>query len=532
MKHWKIAFVTLALGSAALMVATAQSSAKTLVFAQSGDAINFEPGDREDGNTLQAQQPIYERLLGFKSGTTDIIPSLAKSWRANKTADVWTFNLRSGVKFHDGTSFDADAVKFNVLRWWDPKFEYGYRDKGKLWEPMGDLLSGYKGDATAVIKDVQTVGKTQIKFVLTQPFAAFDAVMASIYFEIASPTAIKKAGADYGTPASVGTIAGTGPYILKDWKPGDRIVYTKNPNYWGKTTGNIDQLVLRTIKDTSARLAELRAGTVDLTVNLNPDDYVAIKADSKLKAVLQPSFNVGYVAFNLGLKPFDNLKVRQAVSQAINKKEIVASFWKGLGETNGSFLPSTFSDFRSPKVKDYVYNPEAAKKLLAEAGFPNGFETDFWYMPVSRAYFPTPKPIAEAIAADLAQIGIKLNLKTEDWGTYLEDRKKNKFPMFLLGWGGDYGDADNFYTPHFGPGAVDDVNYRNQKVFDLLEKAQKLTNRKAKVPIYQQVEEILFNDIVRMPFVHSQPLAATKATVEGFKPSPLGEIPFADISIK
>jgi peptide/nickel transport system substrate-binding protein len=104
--------------------------------------------------------------------------------------------------------------------------------------------------------------------------------------------------------------------------------------------------------------------------------------------------------------------------------------------------------------------------------------------------------------------------------------------MFLLGWTGDYGDADNFYTPHFGPGAVDDVNYRNQKVFDLLEKAQKLTKRSAKVPIYQQVEEILFNDVVRMPFVHSQPLEASKATVEGYKPSPLGEINFADISIK
>ncbi len=508
----------------------ALAPAGALVYGALGQPVNLESGNITDGNSTIVQQQIYNRLIDFKPGTTELVPSLATEWNVSQDGKTWTFKLRDGIKFHDGTEFNAQAVKFNIERWWDPKNQFGYRNAGKTYQIWQDLFGGYKGSPDSFLQNVVVEGKNTIKFVLKQPFAAFPAAMASGYFGIASPDAIKKAGATYGTPSS--TAVGTGPFIFKEWRSGDRIVLEKNLNYWKKGLPKSNQLVMRFITDPAARLAQLRAGTIDLTVDLTPDQLAEIKRDSNLDALYRPSFNVGYLALNPGYPPLSKPEVRQALTIAINKQEIVKAFWGDLGESTSHFIPPLFKEYRSPKVTDYPYNPQVAKQTLAQAGYPNGFPLDLWYMPVSRPYFPNPKLIAEAFAAELSAIGIKVNLKTKDWAAYLADRKKPPgYQSFMLGWVGDYGDPDNFYYPHFGPGATSDLGkWKNEQIIKLLDQGRSTGDQAERIKIYQQVDEILYEEAVRIPIVHAQPLLAKRKKVTGWIPSPFGSQPLDEVA--
>lgn len=500
-----------------------------LIYAASGQPTNLEPGNITDGNSLIVHNQIYNRLIQFKPGTTNLEPSLATSWSASNDSKTWTFKLRNGVKFHDGTDFNANAVKFNVDRWWDKNNPNGFRNAGKSYEIWGQIFGGYKGEPNSLVQEVRVVDNSTIRFVLKQPFAAFPTAIASAYFGMASPTAIQKAGANYGTPA--GGAVGTGAFVFRGWQSGDRITLEKNPNYWKPELPKSNQLVIRFVTDSGARLAQVRAGQVDFTVELAPDQKAEIEQDQSLIVANRPSFNVGYLALNPSSKPLSDVKVRQAIAHAINKPAIVQAFWKGSAQTTPHFVPPALDWATSPKLQDYDYNPQKAKDLLKQSGFPNGFEIDLWYMPVARPYFPTPKPIAEAFAADLQAVGIRANLKTKDWAAYLADRNKAPgYPMFMLGWTGDYGDPDTFYYPHFGPGSTTDLGgWKNDRVTQLLNQARATGDRAARSKLYAEVDEITHQEAVRLSIVHSDPLLVQRKTITGWIPSPLGTEPFEAI---
>lgn len=504
-----------------------QAPANALVFGSGGEPVNLEPGNITDGNSIYVQQQIYDRLLDSRPGTTEIVPALATEYTGSEDSKTWTFKLRPGVKFHDGTDFNAEAVKVNVERWWDPASTLGFRDAGKTYEIWTDLFGGFKGDDASIMQAISVVDPQTIEFQLKEPFAAFPAAIASGYFGMASPTAIEKAGASYGTAGS--TAVGTGPFVFKEWRTGDRVVLEKNANYWNEGAPKVDQLVFRFITDPAARLAELRSGSIDFTVDFAPDQLNEVRGDANLEAKNRPSFNVGYLALNPSYEPLSKPEVRQAIAMAINRPEIVKAFWGELGETDSSFLPPSLNDFSDKSLQPYEYNPNRAKQMLADAGYPDGFDLDLWYMPVSRPYFPTPKPIAEAFAADLSAVGIRTNLQTKDWAAYLDDRNKEPgFQSFMLGWTGDYGDPDNFYYAHFGRGATQDLgNWKDEDVFKLLDQGRGEADEAKRQQIYAQVDKLLYEQAVRIPIVHSQPLLAQRKTISGWEPSPLGSEDFS-----
>ncbi|MCL6527160.1 MAG: ABC transporter substrate-binding protein [Thermaceae bacterium] len=503
---------------------------KPLVFGSNGEPVTLEPGNITDGISIYAQRQIYDTLVDFKPGTTDPMAGLATSWFASPDGKTWTFRLRQGVKFQDGTDFDAEAVRFNVNRWWDPK-DPTRINAGSNYEIWSDLFGGPKGDPNSLLKDIQVVDKYTIRFVLNSPFPAFVAAIGSGYFGIASPAAIKAQGAKYGTPA--GGAVGTGPFKFASWQPGDRLTLEKSTNYWKKGLPKSDGVVFRFIKDPAARLAELKAGSIDFTTDIPPANLEDLQG--AVKPLFRPSFNVGYLALNPIYKPLSDPRVRLAIAMAINKPAIVKAFWGELGVTNGHFTPAAMKTYWSPKVTDYEYSPQKAKQMLAEAGYPNGFDLELWYMPVSRPYFPTPKEIAEAMGADLSAIGIRVKFQTKDWATYLNDRKKAPgFQAYMLGWTGDYGDPSNFYDPHFAAPIQDlfDANGKPLDIKDLSEvltKADTSTNQAERVKLYQQADEMTFNLALRIPIVHSRPLVAQRTNLSGWIPSPLGSESFEEI---
>ena len=507
-----------------------QTSTETLVYGSGGPPVSLDPGTITDGNSIVVQQQIYNRLVQFEPGTAELSPSLAEEWSSPDDGKTWTFKLREGVKFHDGSDFNAEAVQFNVQRWWNPEFESGYRNSGKTYDIWSNLFGGYKGSPDSLLQEINVEDEYTITFALNQAFAAFPDAIASGYFGIASPTAIQEVGAEYGTPA--GGAVGTGPFVFEEWRTGESVTMSAYEDYWQSDLPKLDQLVIRFVTDPAARLAQLRAGTLDFTVDLAPDQLNEVESDSNLEAIFRPSLNVGYLALNPSYEPLASKEVRQAIAEAINRSEIVNAFWGELGETDSHFLPPTLADFRSKSVEQYKYDPNQAQQTLAEAGYPNGFDLDLWYMPVSRPYFPTPKAIAQAFAAELSAIGINVNLQTKDWAAYLDDRLKPPgFQAFMLGWTGDYGDPDNFYYAHFGPGATDDLgDWKNETVIGLLDQGRETVDDTERQSIYAQVDEILVDEAVRIPIVHSQPLLAKRTSVEGWTPSPFGSEPFSTIS--
>ena len=508
---------------------TAAPDQSTLVFGSGGQPINLESGNITDGNSIYVQQQIYDRLVHVEPGSTQLIPGLATDWAVSADGLTWTFQLRPDVTFQDGTPFNAKAVQTNIERWWDPNHPLGFRDAGKTYEIWANLSGGFKGDPASLLQAVTVVDDLTIAFQLKQPFAAFPAALSSGYFGIASPTAIMKAGADYGIAGS--TAVGTGPFAFQKWITGDRIRLQQNPTYWQTDQPQSEKLVMRFVTDPSARLAELRSGTIDFTVDLAPDQRNEIETAPNLDPVLRPSFNVGYLALNPSYKPLADVRVRRAIAHALNRKAIVKAFWGDLATADEHFTPPALSTFQSPSLGNYAYDPEKAKQLLNAAGYSNGFDLDLWYMPVSRPYYPTPKLIAEAFATDLRAVGIKVRLQTQDWAAYLADRNSSPgFQSFMLGWTGDYSDPDNFYYPHFGPGATADLgSWQNDRVLTLLDAGRRSSDAAERTKIYAEIDELLFKAVVRLPIVHSQPLLAQQNTLTGWQPSPLASEPFAPI---
>lgn len=506
------------------------SKNKVLVYGATGDPVNLEPGNITDGNSLIVQEQIYDRLLDFKPGTAELQPSLATSWSSDAAGQVWTFKLRSDVRFHDGTPFDAQAVAFNFRRWWDAADPQGYRQAGKVYEIWTALLGGIKGSSNSILEDIQVIDANTIRFRLKQPFAMFPDVVGSAYFGIASPTAVQKAGARYGTPGSLAV--GTGPFQFKEWRTGDRLVLIKNPTYWQPQLPKSDGVVFRFVKDPSARLAQLRAGQIDFTVDLVPDQRQEVQSDSQIQSVIRPTFNVGYLALNPTYKPLADVRVREAIARSLNRPALVKSFWGGLGETDEYFTPPLLTPWaKLQQGQGFSFNPAKAKQLLTAAGYSQGFDLDLWYMPVSRQSFPVPKAIAEAMAADLSKVGIRAKLKTQDWAAYLAGRNKPPgYQSFMMGWTGDYGSADNFFYPHFGPGGTQDIgNWKNEALWQLLEKARATPDLNQRNQTYQQVSGGVQTALLRIPIVHSQALLAQRKSMTGWTPSPLGIESFAAV---
>ena len=501
----------------ALLVTFGLAAAQTLVFGNSGQPSSLDSVDSQDGESLVVSGQITEPLIGFASGSAELEPRLATAWSSNEAADVWTVELRQGVSFHDGTPFDAEAVKFNFDRWNLLDHPYSHRDEGKNYVPFGWVFGGPR-DEGGTIDAVNVAGAHTVEFVLTQPIPYFPSLIAANYFQIDSPTAVMEAGAAYGTPG-VGSV-GTGPFTFVEWVEGQSVRLAANADYWGGAPG-VEEVVFRPILEPTARLAELQAGSIDIAVNLPADDLPIVQNDPNLvTAIAQGEQNVGYIGFNHEVQPLGDVRVRQAIAHAIDRAAIVDAFYAGTGMVAQDHLPVAYPGHGDPWP--YAYDPERATELLAEAGYPDGFEVDFWYMPVSRPYYPSPQPIAETIASYLADVGIDANVMSEDWTTYLVDYRAGAFDMWMLGWNADYVDPDNFLRTFFGPDGAAAYGWERDAVIEMLLEATRNPDFDARMALYADVVNAVADEAASIPMAHNNTLHAVRTTIDGWVPSPLG----------
>jgi peptide/nickel transport system substrate-binding protein len=452
----------------------------------------------------------------FDGATTNVKPALAASWTISTDAKTWTFKLRQGVKFHDGTDFNADAVVFNFQRWMDVKHAF---HKGGDFSYWSDMFGGFKNDPAEsglVVDTVTASAPDTVVFTLKNPMAPFIQNLAMFPFAIASPTAVKKDIDNYFKNP-----VGTGPFKFVEWVQGDHITVDANKDYWGEKA-KVDRVIWRVITDNTSRYLELKAGTIHAMEGANPDDVTASKSDPNLKMILRPSMNVSYIGYNFADPNLNKKEVRLAIAYAVNRQAIVDALYAGIGTVASQFIPPSVWG-NNPELKPYPYDPAKAKTLLQQAGVPDGFSIDFWYMPVSRPYYPDPKAIAEAFAADLAKVGIKANLKTEDWTQYLTDRR-GKFPFWMLGWTGDNGDPYNFLYVFFGQlhsaTSPNENSWDNKAVRDQLTKAQQTTDQAERTKIYQSVAQTIYDECPRLPVAHTTPPLLFRENVNGYVANP------------
>jgi len=480
----------------------------TLVVGRGGDSVGLDAGTQSDGESARVMQEIIEPLTRLEGTSTKPIPWLAESWET-EDSQTWTFHLRQGVKFHDGSDFNAEAVKFNIDRWRDPDNEYRM---GRTFE-----YYGYEFGETLAIDEVNVVDPYTIEIKLSHPSSVLlNKLSLAFAFGINSPTAIKEQGDKYGTPA--GTAVGTGPFKFVEWVPDDHITVERNDDWWGPRP-NLKSIIWRSIPDNSARFAELQAGTIQ-QADLAQTDLAVAAQDPNLKLYAQPSTSTGYIAFQQCIEPFDKKEVREAVAHAVNWAALIPAFYGDYGQLAGSFQPPAIMG-SNPDIQPFSYDPDLAKELLAKAGLPDGFTTDFWYIPVVRGYFPDSKAIGEAIAADLAKVGITVNLQTEDWGAYLDDRLQGKFPMWMLGWGSDNGDPDNFIGYHFAQSPdvlrVEDC-YKNDELGKLLVDGSTIPDTAQREEIYKKAEQLVHDDVARIPVVWATTPVVFRSDVMGYQP--------------
>ncbi|MFN8488003.1 MAG: ABC transporter substrate-binding protein [Caldilineaceae bacterium] len=480
----------------------------TLVVGRGGDSVLLDDGTATDGESARVTNEIVEGLVRIEGTSAKPIPALAESWET-KDSQTWVFHLRKGVKFHDGTPFNADAVKWNMDRWRDPnnKFRFGRTFEYYDTEFGKDLA----------IQDVKVIDDNTIQIKLAAPTAVLLAKLSlSFVFGMNSPKAVEAQGDKYGTPA--GGEVGTGPFKFVEWVHDDHITVARNDDWWGGKP-KLAKIIFRSIPDNSARFAELQAGTVQ-TADVAQTDLPAAQADPNISVIVKPALSTGYISFQQCTKPFDKLEVRQAIAHAVNWSALIDPFYGKFGQLAGPFQPPAILG-SNPDVKPYEYNPDMAKELLKKAGLADGFTTDFWYIPVVRGYFPDSKAIGEAIAADLAKVNIKVNLKTEDWGAYLDDRLKGKFPMWMLGWGSDNGDPDNFIGWHFshpvGEPKKEDC-YANDKVAQLLIDGRTEADQAKREKIYKDAEVLVHDDVPRIPVVWASSVSVFRKEVKGYQP--------------
>jgi peptide/nickel transport system substrate-binding protein len=535
----------LALVAVAAAFATPQKSTATdtLVFGAAADPVVLDAALISDGESFRVVYQITETLVDLAPGTTKIVPELATSWKKSANGRTWTFNLRRGVRFHDGTPFNAGAVCANFNRW--------YNFKGALQNPAasyyyGVVFAGFKTGTgslsrkNALYRSCRAVNTYRAAITLRKPYGPFLGAMTLTPFAIQSPTAMNKYGADKGHLTSDGGFvsdgtygtqhpAGTGPYKFSSWKVGDKLELVRNDSYWGKK-GILRRLIFRPISDNAARLQALQTGEIDGYDLVEPQDISTIKKNGNLKVLDRPAFNVAYVTINQAYKPFDNVLVRRAVAHGLDRASVVRSFYAGRGVVAHEFMPPSIAGY-SQSVPKYDYNPEKAKQLLRQAGQTLPVEVEFWYpTDVSRPYMPDPKRNFEAFAASLNKSGFKVVPKSAPWRPdYLDKQAAGKAgALNLIGWTGDYADAENFLGTFFRT-PQPSWGFKDPKIFNLLEKALVTTNAAARAALYRQANNYIMTQVLGVPYAHTKPALGFKRSVLGYVPSPTTSESFASV---
>jgi len=458
-----------------------------VVYASTADAVGLSPILTNDSASSNINVQIYETLFEHDAKTFEIKPLLAESYETPDES-TWVIKLKQGIKFHDGTDFNAAAVKFTFDRILDPKVA----------APRASILEA--------VESIETPDEYTVVLKTKYPNGIMLAALAHSNTAIVSPAAVEKYGDLMSNPV------GTGPYKFEERVPGDHTTLVKNTDYWqGEPT--LDKITFKVVPEVSTAISMLETGEVDFIDRIPAEHLARINNSPDLETIVKPGTSTYYFGFNHKVKPLDDLKVRQAMAYAIDEKAFVGTL-EGLGvQSDGVIGPMLFGYDKSIEGKGYEHNVEKAKELLAEAGYPNGF--DITLTTPNRSEY---MKMSEILQAQLKEVGVNVDLNVMEWGAYLASIKKTEQELFVSGWSNVTGDGSELVYPNLHPdniGSRNNSNYANQEIADLITKSRTTVDQDERKVILQEVNEKLVQDVAWVPMYHGVASIAHRKNVKG-----------------
>lgn len=496
-----------AAGLAALLTglperADAQTPPGVLIVGQIAEPKSMDPAAVTAVNDFRILVNIYEGLTRYKSGTLEVEPSLATAWEISDDGTEYTFTLRDSVSFHDGTAFNAEAVKFNFDRMLNE--DHPFHDTGPF--PLSFFFSA--------IEETTAVDDTTVKFKLNAPYAPFLSNLAYPTGLMVSPDAVKKSGKDYGRSP-----VGTGPFKFAEWRSNEAVVVERNDDYWGEKAGT-EAVVFRPITDGNTRVAEMLAGGIDLMVEVPPTSLGQFEGDD-YQVAQQAGPHVWFLILNAKEGPFADKRVRQAANYAINKEAIVNDVLEGTATVAAGPTPPAFAWAYNDSLTPYPYDPDKAKALIAEAGA-EGAELTF-YVTEGGSGMLDPVPMGTAIQADLKAVGFDVKIETYEWNAFLGEVNpglEGKADMAEMAWMTNDPDTLPFLALRTeawpDKGGFNSGYYANAKVDELLEAARTETDQGKRASLYREMQTIVQEDAPWVFVANWKQNAVTNNRVENF----------------
>lgn len=466
------------------------------------DIVSLDPATVTDGASLLIATQIYDTLVYFDPDTMLPTPALAWRWTVSPDKLTWTFHLRSGLTFHDGSPLTAADVVFNINRWWDPAHPNHQGD----FPYFAALFGGFKGDANCRIVNVQATDALKVAITLKGVDPSFLSKIGFASFSIAKPAAIQ-AGTLGTNPV------GSGSFRFVQRIVGDRIRLAANEQSW-RGAPRSSSLVFRVIPQESDRIAALQSGAVqDAWSTAGPEN------DPELDLMIVKRLSFGYLGINRDRDPLGSQLVRQAIAHAVDKEHLLSAGYSPQTQTAPQFLPGGLwgSD---PTIVDYDYNPTLAKSLLAQAGFPTGITTTLSYRTVVRGYLPNPSAAAQLLKEDMATAGIQVVINEFTPDEFFEKLNNGELDLFLLGWSADYPHPDNFFGPHFCPPMG--LGAQDNELCAQLAAARGLTDLLAQEVVYKWASRRVHTTVPMVPLINVATAQTKRYDVAGVVAAPIG----------
>jgi peptide/nickel transport system substrate-binding protein len=487
----------------------------TFVFARGSDAQKLDPADVDDGESVNTLTQICEGLVRFKSGTSEIEPCLAESWEISEDGLRYTFRLRSGVVFHDGTPLDAEAAAWSFRRQMDPAHP-GH---------LPDASFQYWNYLYQDIVEVRVVDDATLEFRLAQPNATILASLAVFPAFLVSPNALATHGEAFARHP-----VGTGPYRFTRWTPNQTITLEANPNYWDRARPpGFSRLVLKVVPENSVRLLELRAGRVHGLDGVSPAELAALERDERFVVHRESGLNVGYLVWNQKRERWREPEARLAVALAIDRERLAALALEGAGRAAACPLPPGFLGY--PENPDAVpYDPVRAAELVARHAALFAEPVRLQVMTAPRPFLPDPVKAASFVRAQLEAVGIPTEIVARDFKSHLDSLRNFDFDAAIIGWIGDNGDPDNFLSTFFAswatePGSASNYSdYRSEEMDALLRAGRRTTDPAERARIYEDAVALARRDLPILPLVHGDNVAVMRREVSGFRVQMTGDV--------
>jgi dipeptide transport system substrate-binding protein len=477
---------------------------------------------------------IFNSLVSYDEAARKVVPALAEKWDVSADGLTYTFHLRPNVQFQTTDYFkptralNADDVVFTFERMLDDSNPW-HKVAGASGFPHAQSMGLVK-----LVKSVSKVDDNTVRFELNEPNATFVPILSMGFASIYSAEyadQLLKAGKEVDLNAKP---VGTGPFVLKSYTKDAVIRYDVNPTYWGQKP-KIDRLIYAITPDATVRAQKVKAGECQIALSPKPQDVADAKADKALKVVQTPAFMTAFVALNTEKKPLDNPKVRQALNMAFDRPTYLKTVFDNTASpATNPYPPNTWSYDKS--IQAYPYDVAKAKKLLADAGLANGFETTIWVRPNGSVLNPNPKAGAELLQADFAKIGVKADVKVIEWGELIKEAKQGQHDTLFMGWAGDNGDPDNYLSPLFSCNAVKSginfARYCDPQLDKLIAEGKATPDQAKRAKAYEAAQKIIHDQALWIPLGYPTAAAITRTNVSGYNVSPFGRQNFTTVNVQ